>query len=159
MTGERARGVAVAEPLVSDARSDYADAFEVQLPEGDARTAEQLLRAGLEESPAALRQLILIAHRKVLRLRLGPLVSPDRILGWPITTATPDVVRLDASSPLVHATIVARRIAPGRARLTTSLRYARPAVARTLWACVGPLHRQIAPYLLQRAAGAARGAR
>jgi len=43
--------------------------------------------------------------------------------------------------------------------LTTSLRYRRPVLARVVWICVGPLHRRIAPYLLERAAalvGAAR---
>jgi hypothetical protein len=159
MSGERARRVAVTEPLLADARPDYADAFEIELTHGDARTAEQYVRAGLEQAPAILRRIILTAHRRVLLLRLGPLDRPDRVLGWPITTASPDVVRLDASSPLVDAVIVGRRTAAGQLLLTTSLRFVRPVVMRVLWTGVGPLHRRIAPYLLRRAADPAGQAR
>jgi len=159
MTGERARRVEVDEPLLDDARSDYEDAFALRLTHRDGHTAEQWLRAGLEDSPAALRRLILIAHRGVLLLRLRPLDAPGSVLGWPITSASAEAVRLDAHSPLLHAVIVARRVDLGSVQLTTSLRFVRPALARAVWTCVGPLHRRIAPYLLQRAAASTRAVR
>ena len=34
-------------------RFDYADAFEIRVPASDERTAEEWMRCGLEEAPAA----------------------------------------------------------------------------------------------------------
>jgi hypothetical protein len=144
--------VAVVEQLIGPGRPDYADAFEIRPAAHDPRTAEQWLRAGLEQSPAALRRAILVVHRRVLRLRLGPLEAVDHVLGWRITADEPDVVRLEASGPLADAVIVGRRTATGSTLLTTALRYRHAAAARMIWACAGPLHRRVAPYLLARAA-------
>ena len=115
-------------------------------------------RTGLEEPPALLRRIILLAHRHVLGFRLGPLHGNDHVLGWRIHKAEPEVIRLEASGRLLDGVIVGRR-QETRTVLTTSLRYRRPLLARTVWICVGPLHRRIAPYLLDRAAGFAGAAR
>ena len=151
--GTRARRVAVApaEPLIGGAHYDYADAFDVDVPD-DGRPAEQLCRAGLERAPLPLRWVIVAAHRHVLRLRLGPLSSPEHILGWRIRTTEPDVVHLEAAGPLLRGVLVARRVESGRAVLTTFVTFGRPRAARMIWAIVGPLHRRVAPYLLERAA-------
>jgi hypothetical protein len=77
--GVNAQRVEVAGDLLGGTY-DYADAFEVRLPEPDTRTAEQWLRSGLEGAPDALRWTILFAHRFVLGLRLGPRTAPDHIL-------------------------------------------------------------------------------
>ena len=146
----RARRVTVTERL--DHRADYADAFEIRVSGPDERTAEQWVRAGLEQAPAAVRWLIVAVHRHVLRLHLGPFGDGDHVLGWRIITDDPGVVRLDASGPLAAAMIMGRRLDPTRMQLTTSLSYRRPALARAVWAFVGPLHRTIAPLLLRRAA-------
>jgi hypothetical protein len=151
MTGDRARRIAVREPLVAGSRPDYADAFELRLRQPDDRTAEEWVRAGLEHAPAPVRWLIPVVHRRVLRLRLSPRADRDHVLGWRITTVAPDVVRLEASGSLADAVIVGRRVDPTRIRLTTALSYRQPARARGVWACVGPLHRRIAPLLLERA--------
>src|SRR5215212_8291976 len=147
MTGDRARRVDVREPLA--VRPDYADAFELPLSRPDDRAAEEWVRAGLEGAPALVRRLIPVVHRRVLRLRLGPATGTDHVLGWRIASGDPDVVRLEAAGPLAAAVIVGRRVNSTRIRLTTALTYRRPALARGVWACVGPLHRRIAPLLLE----------
>ncbi len=138
-----------------DPRRGYADAFEARLDFPDGRTAEEWLRAGLERAPAIVRWIVLLAQQRVLRLRLGPPGSPDRVLGWPIASATPEEVRLEARGPLVRAAIVGRRTDPMCTRLTTSIGYERPA-AQLTWALVAPVHRAVARLLLARAAGHAR---
>src|SRR4051812_35933275 len=86
------------EPLIGGETYDYADAFEIVLPDSDHRSAEELGRCGLEEAPAAVREAIWTAHHHLLRLRLGPRTSPDHVLGWEIMTSQPDVVQLEATS-------------------------------------------------------------
>jgi hypothetical protein len=148
------RAVAVQEPLLGDSRPDYADAFEIRTPEPDGRTAEQWARAALEQAPWPVRRVVLVAHRYVLRFRLGPLPSPDHVLGWRIEMSEPEVIRLQAESPLVRAVIVGRRPEPTRTVLTTALFFVRPMAARVIWAAVVPVHRRVACYLLARAASA-----
>ncbi|TFV75614.1 DUF2867 domain-containing protein [Blastococcus sp. CT_GayMR20] len=124
----------------------------------DGWTAEEWLRAGLEEAPALLRRVIVAAHRHVLGFRLAPPGVSDSVLGWRTATVRPEVIRLEAAGPLLDGVIVGRRLET-RTVLTTSLRYRRPVLARFVWLCVGPLHRRIAPYLLERAAALAGAAR
>src|SRR6202042_1455143 len=56
---------------------NYAAAWEVVIPDGDARSAEQWARATFEEAPPALRRFILAGWIVGLRLSLGPRPSPD----------------------------------------------------------------------------------
>ena len=148
--------VPAAEPLIGRDSYDYADAFEIQLRESDARSAEEFARRALEQEPWPIRWTIRIAHRYVLRLRLGPRSSPGYLSGWKIVMSERDVIQLEAVSPLLgRAVIVARRPEPTNAVVATYLFYARPAVANLLWTVVGPLHRRVAPYLLEHAAGPA----
>jgi hypothetical protein len=150
---EKARRVPFDEPLPSGFSTyDYADAYDVEIAATDPRSAEEFAREALERSPAALRRFIVSAHRYVLRFRLAPLDAPGHVLGWRIVEATPDLVRLEAESPLARATLVGRRVEPTRVRLTTVLAYRRPVIIRAIWTAVGPAHRRIAPYLLDRAA-------
>ena len=131
---------------------DYADAFEVRLPHPDRHTAEQWVRAGLEQAPRALRAVIVVAHRGLLGFRLGPLTSKAHVLGWEILRSGPDTIHLRATSPLMRGAIVADRVEPTTASLTTYLQFDSPRAARLIWSAVGPLHRRIAPYLMERAA-------
>lgn len=150
--GARRLVVVPEEPLLGGDRYDYADAFEVAVRPSDARSSEQLARAALERMPWSLRFVVGIAQRRVLGLRLGPRSSPDHVLGWPIVTASDDVVQLEASSPLLRrAVIVGRRPTPDAATISTFVFYARPA-GRVVWRLVGPVHRMVAPYLMARAA-------
>jgi len=148
----KARQVPVDEAVpVGFSGYDYADAYEIEIAADDTRSAEQFAREALEQSPAALRRFILLAHRHVLRLQLAPPAAPGHVLGWRIVESTPDLVVLEADSPLTRAALVGRRIEPTRVRLTSFLAYQRP-VTRAIWAAVGPAHRRIAPYLLERSA-------
>jgi hypothetical protein len=140
------------EPLIGSDRFDYADAFEIRVPEADARSAEQLARCALEQAASPVRSTVRIAHRHLLRLRLGAGSSPHHLFGWKILTSEPDVIHLEAVSPLLgRAVLVLRRVDPTRAVITTYLFYARPVSARVVWTIAAPLHRRIAPYLLERA--------
>jgi hypothetical protein len=150
-TRQRARRCSVDEPPTGHSRYDYADAFEVALNAGDSRSAEQVVRDGLEHAPSRLQSVILIVHRRVLRLRLGPGSSPNHIVAWRIMESEPHMIRLEATGPLIAGALVARRIGSGTARLTTFVTYQRP-LARIVWPMVAPLHRRVAPYLMERAA-------
>jgi hypothetical protein len=161
MTRARARRVPVPteEPFIGGGRYDYADAFEIRLDESDARSAEEFARCALEDAPRLVRAVVWIAHRYVLRLRLGPRSSGDYVFGWVIRASEPDVLCLEAVSPLLgRGVIVGRR--PDRARtvIATYVFFARPAVARVLWTVAGPLHRRVAAYLLEHAAAQAQQA-
>ena len=114
----RARRVPVVadETLIGRDSYDYADAFEIRLRESDARSAEEFARCALEEPPWPVRGTVWIAHRYLLRLRLGPPSSPDHLFGWKILTSQPDVIHLEAVSPLLgRGVIVGRRREPTRA--------------------------------------------
>ena len=146
--------MAAEEPLIGSDRYDYADAFEIRMPEPDTRTAEELGRFALEKAPWAIRWTIWIAHRYLLRFRLGPRSSPEHILGWRILASEPGLIHLEAVSPLLRGVIVGRKPDPTCSVITTYVFYKRP-VARFLMRIAGPLHRRIAPYLMERAAGSA----
>jgi hypothetical protein len=106
----------------------------------------------IEGSPAAVRHLVVFAHRYVLGLRLRPASWAGGVLGWEIVENRPDVLRLGAASPLMSAEIVVRRPESTRLRVTTLGHFVRPVPGRAIWAAVGPVHRRVAPYLMQHAA-------
>jgi hypothetical protein len=124
--------------IVADETCDYADAFEVSVSTPDTRTAEEVVRAGLEGAPGWLGMMVLIA--------------PNHIMGWEVLSAEHDVMRLRATGSLMEGMLVARRAGPSAAVLETYVTYRRPVLARIVWTAVGPIHRVIAPYLLRRAA-------
>ncbi|MEB3984110.1 DUF2867 domain-containing protein [Mycobacterium sp. 663a-19] len=129
---------------------DYTDVFEVPIRYGDTRTAEQMFRAALRDGPGG--GIVLWIHRHVLRFRLGPLFSPDHLIGWRIVHSDPDAITLSTSGPLMRGELTLRREEGRRATLTTRVHYHREIAARMVWAAVGPLHRVVAPRLMQRAA-------
>jgi hypothetical protein len=139
--------------VVATQRCDYADAFEVALAASDGRSAEELVRAGLENVPRWLGAAVLVVHRHVLRLDLAPLSAPNHLLGWEIADRGPNSIRLHATGPLVEGVLVAKRIPPSTAALETFVSFRRP-VARVVWAAVAPIHRAVVPVLLRRAATA-----
>lgn len=141
------------EPRIGGARYDYADAFEIQLDQADGRLPAQLFRAAFERA-RWVRWMVPIVHRYLLRFRLGTSSQPDHVLGWRIASSEADLIHLEADGPLMRGVIVARRARPTRLVLTTFVYYRRRALARIVWTVVGPLHRRVAPYLLERAATA-----
>ncbi|HEX2070441.1 MAG TPA: hypothetical protein VHF90_02195 [Thermoleophilaceae bacterium] len=144
--------LAAEEPLLGSDRYHYADAFEIRVDEPDERPAEQLVRSSLEQAARPVGSAIWIVHRHVVRFDLGPAGSPGHVLGWRVVESEHDAIHLEADSPLLRAAIVVRRTEPTRAVLATYLFYKRPVAMRALWRLVGPLHRRIAPYLLQQGA-------
>ena len=106
--------------IVAAESCDYADAFEVSVSQTDTRSAEEMMRAGLQDAAQWLRIVVLIAHRHVLRFELAPLSAPNHVLGWKILTAEHDHIRLRATGPLLHGVLVARRVAPSTAVLETT---------------------------------------
>ena len=122
----------------------YVDVFEVPLPQGDSRTAEDTFRDALGHQPGG--GVVLWIHRHVLRFRLGPYSSPDHIIGWTIARSDHDELVLTARGPLMHGELTLRR-QDDRAGLTTRVHYHRRFTARAVWAVVGPLHRAVAPRL------------
>ncbi|WP_322858606.1 DUF2867 domain-containing protein [Mycobacterium europaeum] len=131
-------------------RADYTDVFEVPLPQGDSRTAEETFRDALRDAPGggAVRWI----HRHVLRFDLGPASSPDHLIGWTIVRSNHDELVLSARGPLMRGELTLRREHDRRAGLTTRVHYRHRLTARTVWAVVGPLHRMVAPRLMARAA-------
>jgi hypothetical protein len=139
--------------ILATERCNYADAFGVALPTTDGRSAEELVRAGLENVPRWLGAAVLIVHRHVLRFDLAPLSAPNHLLGWEIADRSPDSLTLRATGPLLDGVLVAKRVPPSTAVLETFVSYRRP-VARMVWAAVAPIHRAVVPVLLRRAATA-----
>ena len=136
-----------------DALADpnYAAAWEVTIAGGDARSAEQWARATFEDAPRALRSFVVAGWIAGLGLRLGPRPSPDHVLGWQIVTAVPDLIVLSVQSALLGTAQLVLQVESSRVFLTSLVRYEKPA-ARPVWSAVQPLHHQIVPYLLGRAA-------
>ncbi len=152
-TLKRIAAAALAEQS-GEAGVDYTDVFAAPIVPGDVRTADQAFRDALVNTPRLLGRLVLWIHRHVLRLRLGPHASPAHLIGWAVMGSDDDEVELAADGPLMRGQLTLRR-EDGRAVLTTRLHYHHKVAARTVWAVVGPLHRIIAPRLMQRSARAA----
>lgn len=132
----QARRVGVTDPIAAARRYDYADAFEVRLPEPDPYSPETWVRAGLEATPGVVKRIV-----GLLGLRGVPASSADHVSGFRIVESGPEAVHLKASLPLMHVVTVGRRVEPTRRMLTTVLRFERPVLARLVWAVVGPVHR------------------
>jgi hypothetical protein len=139
------------EPLVGQLGYDYADSFEIRLDEPDARTPEEWMRSAIGGAPTAMRITVGIAWRHLLRFELHG-GAPGHLFGMPIVESTSDLAHLRGDSPLLVAHLIGRRVEPTLVTLTTALIYKRPRLAAPMWATVGPAHRRIAPYLLERVA-------
>jgi hypothetical protein len=131
---------------------DYADAFEAPILDGDSRTAEQAFRDALDGQPRAVGRLVLWVHRRVLRLHLGPPSSPEHLIGWKIIRSDPDELVLAADGSLMHGRLRLRRRQGERFVLLTQLDYHRKIPAAMVWLLVGPLHRTLAPRLIEHSA-------
>jgi Protein of unknown function (DUF2867) len=152
-TLQRIAAAALAERArTGETAADYTDVFEVPILDGDVRAAEQMFRDALGDKPGAGGNAVLWIHRHILGFRLGPYSSPDHITGWPIVRSDHDEIVLTTSGPLMRGELTLRRHDGRRATLSTRLHYGHKIAARTAWVMVGPLHRVVAPRLLERAA-------
>jgi hypothetical protein len=136
---QQVRRVGVTDPIAATRRYDYADAFEVRLPDPDPYSPETWVRAGLEATPGVVQWLV-----DLLDLGRAPESSADILSSFRIVKSDPEVIHLEESSPLMHTVLVGRRVAPTRRMFTTVLRYERPVLARLIWAIVGIVHRLMA---------------
>ena len=123
------RRVGVTDPIAAARRYDYADAFEVRLPEPDPYPPETWVRAGVDATPAWIKRIA---------------GSPDGLGSCRIVESDRDVVLLEDSDALMDTVMVGRNLEGHRRVLTTVLRYRRPLLARAVWAIVGMLHRRTA---------------
>jgi hypothetical protein len=146
----RAGRVALTEDPGPFGSSDYATAFGVTRTSDDVRSPEEWIRAVFEDAPTAMRLLVQFGWRYVMWLQLASGSTPDHVLGWRITNATPEAISLDVHSPLVSAHKVLR-IAGSRVLVTTFVRY-KGLRGRAVWTAVTPIHHRTEPYLLGRAA-------
>lgn len=131
---------------VHDASSSVA--FQAPLPDGQ-RSAEEWARAIWEQPIAPLRWMLIAGWRAGLGLRLGPLGSPDHVLGWPIAQNRPDELVVRADSKILEAS---NEFAVDDSVLTwsTHVRYRNPA-GRVVWAVILPAHVVLARLFLRRA--------
>ncbi len=139
------RQVEVTDPVAAARRYDYADAFEVRLPEPDGDAPETWVLAGLDDSPAVVEWIasLLLGHGG------APSTSTDRVVdGWRVVESTPEVVHLEQSLPLMHVVVVGRRVGLSGRMLTSVLHFERPVLARLVWAVVGVGHRRMVRRLL-----------
>lgn len=129
----------------------YAAAWEVAIADGDTRSAEQWARATFEDAPRALRTFIVTGWTIGLGLRLGPRPSPNHVLGWKIATAATDLIVLSVQAALLGTAHLVFQVEGSRVVVGSFVRYEKRG-ARLIWAATQPLHHQIVPYLLGRAA-------
>jgi hypothetical protein len=137
------RQVEVTDQLATGGDYDYADAYEVRLPEPDLVTPESWVRSGMDDAPAVVEWI-------ADRLGLGDetSTSDDEIDGGRVVESNADVVHIEWSLPLMRVVVVGRKIGPSDRRLTSFLYYKRPVLARLVWAVVGIGHRRMARRLI-----------
>ena len=124
---QQLRRVGVTDPIAAARRYDYADAFEVRLPEPDPYSPEMWVRAGLEAAPGWVKRNV-----GLLGLRRAPVSSADHVSDFRIVKSGPEVIYLEASMPLIHVVLVGRKVEPTRRMLTTVLHSERPVLARLI---------------------------
>jgi hypothetical protein len=129
---------------------DFACAYQVAVAPDDNRSSEQWARALWEGAPGVLRWFMLVAWRLVLGLRLGPLHSPDHILGWRIIDRDPDETVCQLRSGFLNAHNTFRKV-DGTLVWSTFVDYERP-LAWVIWPPASLFHRAIIQILLRRAA-------
>ncbi|SFQ76885.1 nitroreductase/quinone reductase family protein [Amycolatopsis rubida] len=130
---------------------DFTSTVDIERPDRDKRDALQWARAVWDGAPPPMRGFLRAGW---LGLGLTTRLSPDRVLGWAIASATPDRVVLEAPSPLLTTRNIVHLDAD-RVYWTTEVTYDR-FPARQLWAVAVPIHELVIPARLRHAAGQAR---
>ena len=131
---QQVRRIGVSDPIAAVRRHDYADAFEVRLPEP--YPPETWVRAGLDATPGWVDRVV-----GLLGFSEAPASSSDHVSGFRIVESGPEVVHLETSLPLMHVALVGRNVKPTRRMLTTVVRHERPVISRLVFALIGIGHR------------------
>lgn len=143
MATQQAKKVAVTEPAAEARAYDYADAFEVRLPEPRGVEPRVWVRAGFQAVP---KWIVKVAT-------LGEKPDPAaEFPHWTVAEAGPDLLRLEQSDALMDVVFVGRNVGSART-LTTILYFRKPLAARLAWSVIGPLHRRTARRMLDVTAG------
>ncbi|GGR30053.1 DUF2867 domain-containing protein [Streptomyces netropsis] len=137
------RQIEATDPIATAQRYDYADAFELRLPEPDPHRPEAWVRAGMDSTPKWAERIV-----GLLGMRRAPTESADRIGGLRVVESSPEMIHLETSLPLMRVVLVGRRTEPTRRTFTTVLHFRRPVLARIVWAVVGIGHRRVARKLI-----------
>jgi hypothetical protein len=131
------------------ARPDYADLFTARANGVSEQAAEEWARAALEGAPDHLRLAAVLAQRLLLGLRLGPLRSPNYILGWKIAERGNDWVRIEATSWMMAASLVFKVDEVGLS-VATFVRYDRR-LAAVIWPPISIVHRKVGLAMMRHA--------
>jgi hypothetical protein len=137
--------------LAGDSLADpsYTCAFKILKELNDTRTAEEWLRAMLEEAGSALRAFLITGWIGALRLRLGPRPSTDHILGWKILSATPTKITIGVEGPMLSAHQVVH-CRDSEVVHATIVHFDRSA-AKVVWSVAAPIHVRTIPHLMKQA--------
>ncbi|MFD2474661.1 nitroreductase/quinone reductase family protein [Amycolatopsis silviterrae] len=130
---------------------DFTSTVDIARPAADPRDALAWARAVWEDAPPPVRAFLRAGW---LGLGLTTRLSPERVLGWTVVSATPDEAVLETPSPILTARNIVR-LDPDRVRWTTEVTYDR-FPARQVWAVAVPFHEIVIPARLRHVAGQAR---
>jgi hypothetical protein len=135
--------------LSSLSQIDYADAFVVRVGPTRDLTGEQWARAILQDAPILTRSALVLGWSS-LGLRLSSVRSDRYVLGWKVLASTPSFALLGAGSYLgLAAQLFVKR--QRQSLLFCTFVQQENAIARAVWAGVGPVHRRVVPYVLEQA--------
>lgn len=141
---KRVRQVDVTEEMAPFPAHDYADAFEVRLPNADTETPASWVLRGLTDTPILVKKIAQFLGRDE---KTDPSL-PDVVAGWHILQSTPQLIVLERTLPLMHVRAVGRNMGESDRRFTSVLNFRRPIIARALWTVIGPGHRRMSRRLV-----------
>lgn len=130
-------------------RTDYEDAFVVDVGWAGSRDAEQWMRVILEDAPLAIR-LRLISSWSAIGLKVTLSASERTVLGWEIRERDADFVLVGADSRLGMPGELWLRREEHALLFGTRVRHDNP-IARALWASIQSAHVRTVRTLLESA--------
>jgi hypothetical protein len=139
-----------ARALSTLSRIDYEDAFVVETASAPGWTGEQWARASLEALPAVARRKLSLGWF-ALGLKHTWTRSDEFILGWEVRRSNPEFALLGADSRLGMPAELLFKPERDKLLFATFVQQGNPLV-RAMWAVVMPLHVQVVPRVLGRAA-------
>lgn len=123
---------------------DDSDAWLVDTDEH--RPAVDWLHETFDDAPEVLRAPILIGWR-ICGAELGPLSSPDHVLGWTVQVAEPERARIAVHWRIGLDAEIVTLDRPGGFTLASFVR-TRTRLARVVWTLLSPMHRSATRVML-----------